>query len=301
MMQPHFACAWAWAGNTPFQWGKQVASHLGRYPEPDGRLLAGEDQGQGRPASQFTHVIDVAPTILEAIGIPQPTQVDGIEQMPVHGTSFVYTFADAAARERHTQQYFEMFGNRAMYKDGWLACCRLDRIPWKLSPEVLSRFAPGKWDPEKDRWELLQLDVDFSQAEDVAAEHPDKLRQLQTLFWQDAEKYQVMPMLGGFAPFFGLTPHSAERTHFTFYPGTENIGAGMIPRIYNRSFTITADLEIPEAGAEGVLVAESDVMGGFSLYVMDGKLRYTYSFLGIRGQDLDSFRKTAGWQSPGAR
>ncbi len=291
VMQPHFACAWAWAGNTPFQWGKQIASHLGGTRNPMVVSWPARIKDRGGLRSQFTHVIDVAPTILEAIGVPHPSQVDGIDQVPMHGTSFVYTFADAVARERHTQQYFEMFGNRAMYKDGWLACARLDRIPWKLSPEVLARFAPGKWDPEKDRWELYNLDEDFSQANDVAAVHPEKLRELQSLFWQDAERYQVTPMLGGFAPFFGITPHSAERTHFTYYPGTENIGAGMIPRIYNRSFTITADLEIPETGAEGVLLAESDVMGGFSLYVMNGKLHYTYSFLGINVSTLTASEK----------
>jgi arylsulfatase len=237
---------------------------------------------RGGVRSQFSHVIDVAPTILEAAGIAPPAQVDAIPQMPIHGTSFVYTFDDATAPERHTQQYFEMFGNRAMYKDGWLACARLDRIPWKLDAATLARFAPGKWDPDSDRWELYDLRTDFSQAHDVAADHPEKLKELRGLFWTEAEKYQVKPLLAGFARFYGLNPPGSERSRFTFFPGTENIGAGMIPPIYNRSFTITADLEVPDQGAEGVIVAESDIMGGFSLYVQDRRLRYTYSFLGVK-------------------
>ena len=286
VMQPHFACAWAWAGNTPFQWGKQVASHLGGTRNPMVVSWPGRIKDRGGLRSQFTHCIDVAPTILEAAGIPQPRQVDGIDQMPMHGTSFVYTFGDASAKERHTQQYFEMFGNRAMYKDGWIACARLDRVPWTLDPKTLEKFAPGRWDPDKDKWELYNLEEDFSQANDLAAKHPEKLRELQDLFWQDAEKYHVTPLLAGFAQFFGVTPPSTPRTRFTYYPGTENIGAGMIPHIYNRSFTITAELDIPAAGAEGVIVAESDVMGGFSLYVQDGKLHYTYSFLGVKVDTL---------------
>jgi arylsulfatase len=286
VMQPHFACAWAWAGNTPFQWGKQVASHLGGTRNPMVVSWPNRIKDKGTVRSQFTHVIDVMPTILEVTGITAPRQVDGIEQMPMHGVSFAYTFDDASAKSRHTQQYFEIFGNRAMYKDGWIACARLDRIPWQLDPKTLEKFLPGKWNPDNDKWELYKLDEDFSESTDLAAKYPDKVRELRELFWQDAAKYHVTPLLGGFAEFFGIKPHTQERTKFTFYPGTENIGAGMLPGIYNRSFTISADLDIPASGAEGVIVAESDVMGGFSLYVQDGKLRYTYSFLGIKVETL---------------
>jgi arylsulfatase len=142
------------------------------------------------------------------------------------------------------------------------------------------------WDPDKDKWELYHVDEDFSEAVDLAAEHPEKLRELQALFREEAEKYHVTPLLGGMAQFFGLAPPTGGRTTFTYYPGTRDVGAGMIPRIYNRSYTITADLDIPPAGAEGVIVAESDVMGGFSLYVQDGKVHYTYSFLGIKVDTL---------------
>ncbi|CAN5487952.1 arylsulfatase AtsB [soil metagenome] len=291
-MQPHFACGWAWAGNAPFQWGKQVASHLGGTRNA---MVVSWPKGikdKGGLRSQFTHVIDVSPTILEAANIPQPKEVDGIAQIPIQGTSFVYTFADAKAKERHTQQYFEIFGNRAMYKDGWMASSRLDRIPWKVDPVALKKFGPGSgWDPDKDKWELYNLDEDFSQATDLAAKHPEKLAELKKLFWEDAEKYQVTPLLGGLAVLYGFKPPAANRTKFTYYPGTENIASGMIPQIYNRSYTISADLVIPEAGAEGVLVAEADVMGGFSLYIQDGKLHYTYSMMGVRVDTLTSSEK----------
>ncbi|HWE35366.1 MAG TPA: arylsulfatase [Isosphaeraceae bacterium] len=286
IMQPHYACAWAWAGNTPFQWGKQVASHFGGTRNPMVVSWPARIKDKGGLRSQFTHVIDVTPTVLEAAGIAAPKQVDGIDQMPIHGTSFVYTFGDAKAKERHTRQYFEIFGNRAMYKDGWIACARLDRNPWKTDPKEVERFAPGKWDPEKDKWELYHVDEDFSEAKDLAAEHPEKLRELKALFWEDAEKYHVTPLLGGLAKFFGFAPPTEGRTKFTYEPGIENINPGMIPPVYNRSFTITADLEVPEAVAEGVIVAEADVMGGFSLYVQGRRLRYTYSFMGIRVDTL---------------
>jgi arylsulfatase len=281
VMQPHFACAWAWAGNTPFQWGKQVASHFGGTRDPMVVSWPRRIKDRGGIRTQFTHVIDVAPTILEAAGIAAPARVNGIEQMPLHGVSFAYTFGDAAAKGRHTQQYFEIFGNRAMYKDGWIACARLDRVPWKTDPKTIERLTPGKWDPSQDRWELYNLDEDFSEANDLAARYPEKLRELQALFWEDAEKYHVTPLLAGLGPFFGFGPPPANQTTFTFYPGTENVGPGMIPPLYNRSFTIRADLQIPAGGAEGVIVAESDVMGGFSLYLQDRRLRYTYSFLGV--------------------
>jgi arylsulfatase len=286
VMQPHFSCAWAWAGNAPFRWGKQVASHFGGTRNPMVVSWPSRLKDRGGLRSQFTHVIDVAPTILEAAGITPPGRVDGIPQMPIHGTSFAYSFDDAKAPERHTQQYFEIFGKRALYKDGWIACARLDRIPWKVDPQTLARFAPGRWDPDKDKWELYDSRSDFSQARDLAAEHPERLEELKRLFWADAEKYQVTPLLAGFAQFYGLRPPGEPRTRFVYYPGAQDIGAGMIPPIYNRSFTITADLAIPDGGAEGVIVANSDVMGGFALYVQDHKLRYTYSFLGIKVDTL---------------
>jgi arylsulfatase len=286
VMQPHFACAWAWAGNTPFQWGKQVASHFGGTRNPMVVSWPKRITDKGGLRSQFTHVIDVTPTILEVAGVTAPKQVNGIEQIPIHGVSFADTFNDVNAKSRHTQQYFEIFGNRAMYKEGWIACARLDRVPWKTDPASIARLRPGMWDPAKDKWELYNIEEDFSEAIDLSGKFPEKLHELQALFLEDAEKYHVTPLLGGMGPFFGFGPPPSGRTKFTFYSDTENVGAGMIPPIYNRSYTINADLEVPATGAEGVIVAEADVMGGFSLYVQEGRLRFTYSFLGINVETL---------------
>ena len=167
--------------------------------------------------SQFTHCIDIGPTILEAAGIPEPKVVDGTAQKPMEGTSFLYSFDDATAAERHTVQYFEIVGNRAIYKDGWWAACKLDRIPWDLSPPTMARFAPGTYDPEQDTWELYYLPDDFTQANDLAAEHPEKLAELKELFWEEAEKHNVLPLLAAFSVFFGILPPMPTITTYTFY------------------------------------------------------------------------------------
>jgi arylsulfatase A-like enzyme len=292
--QPHFACPWAWAGNTPFQWGKQVASHFGGTRDPMVVSWPKRIKDKGGLRTQFTHCTDVVPTILDVVGIPAPKEVNGIEQMPMHGVSFANTFDDANAKSRHTQQYFEIFGNRAMYKDGWIACARLDRSPWKIDPVALARFGPGGgWDPDQDKWELYNIDEDFSEANDLAAKNPEKLAELKRLFWEEAEKYHVTPLMGGLASFYGFSAPAALRKTFTYYPGTENISAGMTPQVYNRSFTIAADLEIPATGAEGVIVANGDFLGGFSLYVQGDKLHYTYSFLGLKVDTLTSTQPLA--------
>ena len=232
--------------------------------------------------SQFTHCIDIGPTILEAAGIPEPKVVDGIAQKPMEGTSFLYSFDDATAAERHTVQYFEIFGNRAIYKDGWWAACKLDRIPWDVSPPTIARFAPGAYDPEQDTWELYYLPDDFTQANDLAAEHPEKLAELKELFWEEAEKHNVLPLMAGFSVFFGILPPMPTITTHTFYGDVENIASGMIPRVYGHSYAIEAELSVPEQGAEGVIVAEADEMGGFSLWVDDqGLLRHSYSMMGV--------------------
>jgi len=281
MMGPHYSAAWAWAGDCPFQWGKQVASHLGGTRDP---MVVHWPEGfreQGGLRSQFTHVIDVGPTILEAVGLPQATHIDGIEQQPMHGTSFLYSLDDASAAERHTQQYFEILGNRGMYKDGWWLAWMMPRIPWNIDPETLKRFAPGVWDPENDPVELYYLPDDFTQARNVAEQHPEKVEELKKLFWEEADKYQVLPLLAGLTGFFGMVPPIPTQSTFTYYGDVQNVASGMIPRIYNHSYSISADLEIPQGGAEGVIVAEADHLGGFSLYVQDGKLKHTYSFCGV--------------------
>ena len=279
---PHVAAAWAHAGNTPFQWGKQMASHLGGTRNPmivswPKRLKASRDL-----RTQFTHCIDIAPTVLEAAGIPEPTHVDGIEQEPIDGTSFLYTFDNPDAEERHTVQYFEFAGSRAIYKDGWWACAKLDRAPWDFSPETMKRFAPGAYDPEQDTWELYYLPEDFSQARNIAAEHPDKLGELRALFWQEAERNRVLPLMGSMSIFFGILPPLPTITRFAFSGDVQNVQRGMVPRVQGRSYAIEAALIVPSDGAEGVIVANADFIGGFALWVdAEGLLNHSYSFLGV--------------------
>ena len=281
MMDPHYSAAWAWAGNTPFQWGKQVGSHLGGTRNPMVVHWPDRITDAGGLRSHFTHVTDLAPTILDACGIPAPHEVDGIEQEPLHGATFADSFTDSAAPELHTQQYFESVGNRAMYKDGWWLAMRTERIPWVLTPAALQPYAPGVWNPDDDPTELYYLPDDFSQAHDLAAQNPEKVAELRELFWAEAEKYKVLPLLATLGVFFGIAPPLPEVSTFEFRGDVENVLAGMVPRIYNHSYTISADLVIPEGGAEGVIVAEADHLGGFSLFVDGGRLIHTYSMMGV--------------------
>lgn len=277
---PHFASGWAHANNTPFQWGKQMASHLGGTRDPMVVAWPSRIRPDGI-RDQFAHCIDIAPTVLEAIGLPEPTSVDGFEQEPMDGTSFLHTFDGAHAEDRHTVQYFENFGSRAMYKDGWWACARLDKAPWDLSPETMQRFAPGAYDPDDDVWELYYLPDDFSQAKNLAAEHPDKLAELQQLWWEEAERNRVLPLLGGLAVMYGDLPPLPTTARFSFKKGVQNIQRGMVPRIFGRSYAIEALLNVPD-NAEGVIVANADFMGGFALWVdPQRRLHHTYSFLGV--------------------
>jgi arylsulfatase len=281
IMAPHYGAAWAWAGNTPFQWGKQVGSHLGGTRNPmvihwPDRVAVG-----GELRSQFTHVIDIAPTILEIAGIPAPETVDGIAQQPLHGVSFADSLTAADATERHTQQYFESVGNRAMYKDGWWLSMRTSRIPWVLTPQAIAPYAPGVWNPDDDPTELYYLPDDFSQAHDLAAGNPEKVAELRELFWQEAERYQVLPLLATLSSFFGQLPPLPPTTRLEFRGDVQHVLPGMIPRIYNHSYVIEADLTVPEDGAEGVIVAEADHLGGFTLFVENGLLTHTYSMMGV--------------------
>ena len=281
MMAPHYSAAWAWAGNTPFKWGKQVGSHLGGTRNPLVVHWPETDPEDGALRTHFTHVIDIGPTILDIAGIPMPTHIDGIEQQPMHGVTFADSLTDADAPERHTQQYFETIGNRAMYKDGWWLSMKTERIPWVLTPDALKPYAPGVWDPDDDPVELYYLPDDFTQANDLAAEHPEKVQELKELFWQEAEKYKVLPLMAPLAGFFGMLPPLPEVAKYEFRGDVQNVLSGMIPRIYNHSYSISADLVIPPGGAEGVIVAEADHLGGFSLFVDDGKLTHTYSMMGV--------------------
>lgn len=287
---PHYAAAWAHANNTPFQWGKQMASHLGGTRDPMVIAWPKKIAAGGDLRTQFTHCIDVVPTVLEVVGLPVPTNVDGIEQEPMDGTSFAYTFDAPDAEEQHTVQYFEMYGSRAIYKDGWWACTKLDKLPWDFGPTTLARFGPGSgWDPNADVWELYYLPDDFSQAHNIAADNPEKVAELVDLFWVEAERNRVLPLLGGFAVFFGMLPPMPTQTRYSFAGDVQNVQTTMIPRIYGRSYAIEADVHIPEGGAEGVLVAMADFIGGFALWVDEnGLLNHTYQYLGV-----ETYRQTS--------
>ena len=293
---PHVAAAWAHACNTPFQWGKQMASHLGGTRDPMVVAWPARMKADKQLRSQFTHCIDVAPTVLEAAGIPEPKVVDGIEQEPMDGVSFLYTLDDAAAPERHTTQYFEMFGTRAIYKDGWWAASRPDRIPWDFSPQTLAKFGPeADWDPDRDApWELYDLTTDFSQAHDVAAQHPDKVQELQELWWAEAERNRVLPLWGGACVMYGILPPLPTIARFDFAGDVQNVQRGMVPRVMGRSYAIEGQLVVPEGGAEGVICANADFIGGFALWVgSDGLLRHTYSLLGV-----ETYKQVATEQLP---
>ncbi len=281
IMDPHYGAAWAWAGNTPFQWGKQVGSHLGGTRNPLVVHWPERVHDTGGLRAQFTHVIDVAPLVLDVAGIPVPESVDGIDQEPMHGSTFAASLTDVGAAEHRTQQYFETIGNRAMYRDGWWLAMRTERIPWVLTPDALKPYAPGVWDPDAGPAELYYLPDDFTQAKDLAAEHPEKVQELKDLFWEEAERYKALPLLAALSTFFGMLPPIPEETTFEFAGDVENVLSGMIPRIYNRSYAISADLVVPEGGAEGVILAEADHLGGFTLYVEDGKLTHTSSMMGV--------------------
>jgi arylsulfatase len=285
---PHYASAWAWAGNTPFPWGKQIASHLGGIRSPLVVSWPKRIKDKGGLRSQFTHVTDIVPTILEVAGLPAPTDVDGIAQNPIHGTSFAFSFDDAEAKSRHNVQYFTILGNRSIYKDGWLLSARIPKLPWDSAPATLNRFAPGAWNPDADPVELYNLDEDFSQSKDLSKAYPDKVAELKQLYLEEAEKNHVFPLLAEYSAFFGVLPPENRTGRFIYQPGVENVAPGMIPSLYTHSYVISADIEVPEAGAEGVIVAEGSQMGGFALHVDEGKLRHTYSFYGLRTDVLES-------------
>ncbi len=266
----HYPVGWAWAMDTPFQWGKQVASHFGGTRNP--MVVAWPDriQDQGGIRTQFHHIIDIVPTILEAAKIPQPTEVNGVKQKPIEGISLAYSFASPTAESTRHVQYFEMLGNRALYKDGWIAAARHGRLPW----------TGGSYSFDDDVWELYDVRHDFSEYNNLAAKYPDKLKELQGGFWIEAEKYQVLPLDDRLSERVdpSLRPSLiAGRTTYTYYPGEVRIPENSAAQTKNRSHTIAAYLEVPPGGADGVLVAIGGVVGGYTLYVKDGRPVYEYN------------------------
>ncbi|MES1213185.1 MAG: sulfatase-like hydrolase/transferase, partial [Singulisphaera sp.] len=285
---PHYASAWAWAGNTPFPWGKQIASHLGGIRSPLVVSWPKRIKDKGSVRSQFAHVNDVLPTVLEVAGLPAPKVVDGVPQIPVQGVSFADSILDGSARSRHTTQYFSILGNRSIYKDGWLLSARLPKLPWDMSPPTMARFAPGAWDPDKDPVQLFDLESDYSQADDVAGKYPDKVKELRELFWEEAARNNVLPLLAEYSFYYGILPPDVHKPPFVYRAGMENLPPGTLPHINGASYAVTASFEVPPSGAEGVLVANGSFLGGFALYVEEGKLKHTYNFYGLRADTLTS-------------
>ena len=272
---PHYAFGWAVAGDTPCAYTKQVASDCGGTLDgmairwPKGIAARGELRGQ------FHHVIDIAPTVLELAGLPEPKTVNGTAQKPMEGTSLAYTFQDARAKSRHVTQYFEIAGNRAIYHDGWLARV-VHRAAWEQQPRAAL---------EADAWQLYDRSRDFSLAEDVAASNPGKLAELQALFLKEAVKYDVLPIddrsVERLDPALAGRPDlMAGRTTLTLYDGMTGMLENAFVSVKNRSLSIAAELEIPAGGARGVVLAQAGRFGGWSLYFEDGKPAYAYNWIG---------------------
>ncbi len=274
----HYAVGWAWAMDTPYQWTKQVASHWGgtrngtivRYPKAI--------QEKGGIRHQFSHVIDVAPTLLEVAGISEPTMVNGVLQSPYEGTSMVYSFNDASALERHDVQYFEMFGNRGIYYKGWSAITK-HRTPWEMVGYKMPPF-------DDDVWELYDGSKDWSQTHNLAEQMPEKLHELQRQFLIEAVKYNVLPLDDRQAervnPDIAGRPTLVKGDSQIFFPGMGRLSENSVVNIKNKSFSITAEIEVNEQPANGVIIAQGGRFGGWSVYAKEGKLKFTYNVLGIQ-------------------
>ncbi len=274
----HYAVGWAHAMNTPYQWTKQVASHFGGTR--NGTIVHWPQgiEGKGELRSQFHHVIDIAPTILELAGLPQPLCVNGVQQHPIEGVSMAYSYNDAKAPERHETQYFEMFGNRGIYHKGWTAVTR-HKTPWLLVGEKVPAF-------DDDNWELYDTNKDWSQANDLARQMPDKLHHLQQLWLIEAARYNVLPLDDRVAE--RMSSDTAGRP--VLIKGNSQILFGSMGRlsensvinVKNKSYSVTANIAVPPGVAEGVIIAQGGNIGGWSLYAKAGKLKYCYNLLGIQ-------------------
>jgi len=275
---PHMAAGWAVAFDTPFMWTKQVASNFGGTR--NGMVIHWPEgiKAKNEVRSQFHHVIDVAPTVLEAANLPEPTMVNGVKQTPIEGVSMAYTYDDPKAKDRHTTQYFEIIGNRAIYHDGWLAGT-VHKAPWELQPRRNITNDEG--------WELYNVKEDFSLSNDLASSNPKKLAEMQALFLKEAPKYHVLPIddrsIERFDPIQAGRPDlMGDRTSLTLYEGMDGMLENVFLNVKNRSKTITAEVVVPEGGANGVILAQGGRFGGWALYMKDGKPAYTYNWLGLK-------------------
>jgi arylsulfatase A-like enzyme len=278
----HYAVGWAHAMDTPYQWTKQVASHWGGTR--NGTIVHWPNgiKAKGEIRSQFAHVIDVTPTILEAAGLPAPTYVNGVMQEPIHGFSMMYSFDDANAPERHETQYFEMLCNRGIYHQGWTGVTRHGLLPWQITGTGPSL--------EQDVWELYDTNKDWTQAHDLAAEMPEKVAEMKRMFDLEASKYNVFP----------LDDRKAERMNSElagrpevvvgksqmFFPGMRRIQENVVINTKNKSHSVTAEVDVPTSGAKGVIIAQGGSMGGWSLYTHEGKLKYYYNLAGMQHSEV---------------
>jgi len=281
MTYPHYPMGWAMVGNTPFRMYKQN-THAGGNTDPFILHWPKGVKDKGRIRSQYQHLIDVTPTILEAIGIQKPKTLNGVDQTPFDGASMLATLNDRTARSRRSTQYYEMLGHRAIYHDGWKA------IAWHQFDS----------DWNDDRWELYNVDADFNELNDLATRHPAKLREMQERWWAEAGKYNVLPLDDR-----GFIRQAEQRTTnrpgliATFYPGSVQIPRSSIPRFHNRSFSLTADVEIPPAGAEGVLLALGGRFAGFSFFIQNRRLQFAYNFMGLERYTITSIDPLASGQA----
>jgi arylsulfatase A-like enzyme len=274
----HYAVGWAHALDTPYQWTKQVASHWGGTRNGTVVHWPNGMRARGELRTQFAHVIDVAPTVLEAAGLPAPTIVNGVQQAPLHGVSMAYSFDDPAADERHETQYFEMFGNRGIYHKGWTAVTK-HATPWLLVGQKKPAF-------DDDVWELYDTSKDWTQARDLSAEHPDKLRELQRLWLIEATKYNVLPLDDrgierALAELAGR-PTLIKGNRQQMFSGMGRLSENSVVNVKNKSHAVTAEIVVPNGPAQGVIVAQGGSIGGWSIYAKDGRPRYCYNLLGIQ-------------------
>jgi arylsulfatase len=272
----HYPWGWTWAGNTPFRrWKRET--YRGGASDP---LIVSWPEGidaEGEVREQFVHAIDVAPTIYEAVGIDPPEEVKGYSQSEIEGTSFAYTFDEPDAPEQHTTQYFEMLGTRAIYHDGWRAV-----RPWPFG-EPMTAEDLSATSLEDSGWELYHVEEDFSEANDVASEHPEKVLELAQLWWTEAGKHDVLPLDGRSVQRFAeARPEPGKpREKYVYHPGGQYVPENAAVKVFNRDHSITADVTIPVGGAEGALLAHGSRSGGYSLYVMDNRLKYVHNYVGV--------------------